>query len=85
MRDRRCKLDAMKMLTAKVVGGQLDVPVGILEEGTTVTILVPEHEDGEGFEVSEEQKALLLESLEQARRGEGVDGWKLLEELRGRS
>ncbi|HXT49473.1 MAG TPA: hypothetical protein VN811_00445 [Thermoanaerobaculia bacterium] len=75
----------MKMLTAKVVDGQLDVPVGTLEEGTTVTILVPELEDEEGFDVSEEQKALLLESLEQARRGEGVDGWKLLEELRGRS
>lgn len=75
----------MKMLTARVVDGQLDVPEGTLEEGITVTILVPEHEDDEGFGVTEEQKALLLESLEQARRGEGVDGWKLLEELRGRS
>jgi len=73
------------MLTAKVVDGQLDVPEGTLEEGITVTILVPEHEDGEGFDVSEEQRAILLESMEQARRGEGVDGWKLLEELRGRS
>lgn len=75
----------MKMLTAKVVQGQLDVPEGTFEEGITVTILVPENEDEEGFDVREEQRALLLEPLEQARRGEGVDGWKLLEELRGRS
>ena len=75
----------MKMLTAKVVDGQLDVPAGTFEEGLTVTILVPEHDDQEGFDVSDEQRAVLLESLEQARRGEGVDGWKLLEELRGRS
>jgi len=81
----RGKLTTMKLLTAKVVEGQLDVPEGTLEEGVTVTILVPEDEDRDGFEVTEEEKAFLLESLEQARRGETVDGWKLLEEIRGRS
>ena len=75
----------MKVLTAKVDHGGLDVPDGILEEGTTVTILVPEAEDEDGFHLSEEQRALLLESLEQAQRGAGIDGWKLLEELRARS
>jgi hypothetical protein len=75
----------MKMLTAKVVDGQLDVPEGTLEEGITVTILVPEDEDTEGFEVTAEERAILLDSLEQARRGEGVDGWALLKELRDRS
>ena len=75
----------MKMLTAKVVDGQLDVPEGTLEEGITVTILVPENEDTEGFEVTAGERAFLLESLEQARRGEGVDGWVLLKELRSRS
>lgn len=73
----------MKMLTAKVVDGQLDMPEGTLEEGVTVTILVPENE--EGFDLSEQDRAFLLESLDQARRGEGVDGWKLLQELRDRA
>lgn len=73
----------MKMLTAKVVDGQLDMPEGTLEEGVTVTILVPE--DEEGFDLSEQDRAFLLESLDQARRGEGVDGWKLLQELRDRA
>lgn len=65
--------------------GQQDVPEGTLEEGITVTILIPESEDEDGFEVSEEERALLLESLEQARRGKSVEGWELLEEIRGRS
>ena len=75
----------MKVLTAKVVDGQLDVPEGTLEEGITVTLLVPEREDEDGFDVTDEEKAFLLESLEQARRGEGVDGWQLLDGLRGRA
>lgn len=73
----------MKMLTAKVVDGRLDMPEGTLEEGITVTILVPE--DEEGFDLSEQDSAFLLESLDQARRDEGVDGWKLLQELRDRA
>ena len=73
------------MLTAKVIDGQLAVPDGTLEEGITVTILVPEAEDTEGFDVTEEERAFLLQSLEQARRGEGIDGWALLEELRSRA
>ena len=75
----------MKMLTAKVIDGHLDVPDGTLEEGITVTILVPEGSDTEGFEVTAEERAFLLDSLEQARRGEGVDGWALLRDLRDRS
>lgn len=73
----------MKMLTAKVVDGQLDMPEGTLEEGVTVTLLVPE--DEEGFDLSEQDRAFLLESLDQGRREEGVDGWKLLQELRDRA
>ena len=44
--------------------------------------LVPEREDGERFDVTDEEKALLLDSLEQARRGEGIDGWELLDQIR---
>ena len=70
----------MKVLTVKVVGGKLDVPDGTLEEGATVTLLVPEAE--EGFTLSQEEQALLLESIRQADRGEVVDGWQLLDDLR---
>jgi len=70
----------MKMLTAKVVDGQLDLPAGTLEEGVTVTLLVPEHE--EGFKLTEEQQEELAQALAEADRGEGVDGWQFLAELR---
>lgn len=44
-----------------------------------------EREVDDGFDVTDEEKVFLLECLEQARRGEGVDGWELLDELRSRS
>ena len=71
----------MKVLTARFVDGHLDVPEGSLREGDTVTLLVPE--DEEGFRLSAEEQALLLESIAQADRGEVVDGWQLLDELEG--
>ncbi len=70
----------MKVLTAKVSGGQLQIPEGILEDGAVVTLLVPEKE---GVELSAKEEALLLESITQAERGEVVDGWELLRDLRG--
>ncbi len=70
----------MKVLTAKVMdGGRLDVPEGSLREGDTVTLLVPEAE--EGFTLSPEEKASLLQAIAQADRGEVIDGWQLLSEL----
>jgi hypothetical protein len=69
----------MKMLTAKVIDGQLALPEGTLEEGVTVTILVPER--SEDFELSEEQQEELARALAEADRGEGIDGWQLLTEL----
>jgi hypothetical protein len=70
----------MKMLTAKVVDGQLDLPEGTLEEGVIVTLLVPEQE--EAFELTEEQQEELAQALAEADRGEGADGWQFLAELR---
>lgn len=69
----------MKVLSAKVIDGRLDVPEGSLQEGVTVTLLVPETEGG--FRLSSEDQALLLQSIHQADRGEVVDGWQLLEDL----
>ncbi|MEP7012018.1 MAG: hypothetical protein ABJC13_16960 [Acidobacteriota bacterium] len=68
------------MLTSQVVHGRLDVPEGSLPAGGTITLLVPEG-DEEGFELSNEDRALLLESIAQADRGQVIDGWKLLAEL----
>ena len=69
----------MKVLTAKVVDGQLDVPEGALHDGEIVTLLV--QGDEEEFNLSDEQRDFLTESLEQIRRGEWVEGWQLLEQL----
>jgi hypothetical protein len=60
-------------------GGRLDVPEGSFQEGDTVTLLVPEAE--EGFTLSPEERSSLLEAIAQADRGEVVDGWQLLSEL----
>jgi hypothetical protein len=70
----------MKLLTVKVLDGHLDIPEGCLREGDVVTLLVPEAE--QGFELTPEERAFLLESIAQADRGEVVDGWKLLDEIR---
>ena len=70
----------MKLLTAKFLDGHLDIPDGCLQEGDVVTLLVPEAE--QGFELTPEERTLLLESIAQADRGEVVDGWQLLDEIR---
>lgn len=69
----------MKMLTAKVVDGRLDVPSGILREGSAVTILVEEPEAD--FELSDAQVEFLRESRAQIARGEWISGEALLEDL----
>jgi len=70
----------MKMLTAKVIDGRLDVPEGLLAEGTTVTVLVPESE--EGFDLSDDDADFIRKSIAQIARGEWVDGDDLLRDLR---
>jgi hypothetical protein len=44
-----------------------------------MTLKAPEGE--EAFELSPEEKSLLLEAIAEADRGETVDGWQLLAEL----
>jgi len=72
----------MKILTARFINGRLDMPDGAVREGDTVTLLVPEHE-GEEYDLTEEETASLEEAIAEADRGEGIDGWRLLEELKG--
>ena len=69
----------MKLLSAKVVDGHLDLPEDALEDGVMVTVLIPEPPGG--FELTEVQRQELVQALAEADRGEGVDGWQLLEEL----
>lgn len=71
----------MKVMTAKVVKGQLDLPEGALKDGETVTLLVPEAEE-RGFRLSEEEQKEIRSAIEQAERGESVDGWQLLDQLK---
>lgn len=70
----------MKVLTARFAAGRLDLPEGSVREGDVVTLLVPE--DERGFTLTPEEHARLEAAIAQAERGEVVDGWKLLDELR---
>jgi hypothetical protein len=70
----------MRIVKGRVVEGRIEVPTGTVEEGTTVTVLVPDGE--EPFELSPDEVRELQASIDQASRGEVVDGWQLLSELR---
>lgn len=70
----------MRIATAKVVDGKLELEGEPLEDGVTVTVLVPERD--ETFELTPEEEAALGESLEQAAQGQFVDTAALLRELR---
>ncbi|HKO54584.1 MAG TPA: hypothetical protein VJ276_01830 [Thermoanaerobaculia bacterium] len=69
----------MKIVTGKVLDGQIVVDGHPFTEGEKVTVLG--HGDSERFRVTPEEKRLLLESIAQANRGELVDAEELLAEL----
>ena len=70
----------MRIATGKVVQGKLELEGDALEEGATVTVLVPEAD--ETFEFTPEEELALEESLKEAAQGHFVDGEALLRELR---
>jgi len=72
----------MKIVTGKVVDGKVEVSGLALEEGVSVTVVVPESED---FSLTPKQEAELLSAHEEIGRGEYVEGGDLLEELRSRT
>lgn len=69
----------MKIATGTVTHGTIVVEGEPFAEGEQVTVL--SHADGEPFQVTPEEKRLLLESIAQANRGEFVDADDLLAEL----
>ena len=74
------KLFGMRIATGKVVQGKLELDGDSLEEGATVTVLVPEPD--ESFELTPDEEAALEESLKEAAQGQFVDAKALLRELR---
>jgi hypothetical protein len=70
----------MRIATGKVIRGKLELDGDSLEEGATVTVLVPEPD--ETFTLTADEEVALEESLKQAARGEFVDADTLLRELR---
>ncbi len=70
----------VRIATGKVVQGKLELDGDSLEEGATVTVLVPEPD--ESFELTPDEEAALEASLKQAAQGQFVDTEALLRELR---
>ena len=69
----------MKIATGTVQHGQIVVEGQPFSEGEKVTIL--SYKEQQPFQVSPEEKRLLLESIAQANRGDFVDADELLSEL----
>lgn len=70
----------MKVATGIVVDGKVIVEGESLAEGSIVTVVA--REDDEGFDVSPEEEAALLAAMAEADRGELVSWKELREQLR---
>ena len=70
----------MKVATGIVVDGKVVVEGAALAEGSTVTVVL--RDDEEGFELTSEAEKELLESIAQIERGDFLTGEQLLERLR---
>lgn len=72
----------MKVATGRVESGKIVVDGNPFAEGSTVTVLAPE--DGEAFELSGDDEAALLAAIEEADRGDVIDGEQFLRHLGSR-
>jgi hypothetical protein len=70
----------MKVATGKVVDGKVVLEGEPLPEGSVVTVL--SREDEEGFDLSPEEEAALLAAIAEADRGELISWEELREQLR---
>ena len=71
----------MKVLTGKVVNGNVVVDDASLREGSLVTVVAAE-DDADRLELTLEQEKHLQLSIAEADQGDVVDGYALLEELK---
>jgi hypothetical protein len=69
----------MKVITGKVVAGRIVIEGEPLEEGSTVTVLAPEHD--ETFVLDSQAETALLDAMAEADRGEVVTDKRLLDKL----
>lgn len=69
----------MKVMTARVVDGKIDVGDVELEEGAAVAVLVSQTSD---FSLTEAEQEELELAVAEIRRGEFTDGRELLAELK---
>ncbi|MYM84408.1 hypothetical protein GTP44_20950 [Duganella sp. FT50W] len=69
----------MKIVTGKIIAGQIVVEEMPFDEGSSVTII--SHDESQTFELTSEEEAELLLSLEEAERGETISAQDLLESL----
>ena len=72
----------MKLVTGKVVDGKVSLPEGEFEEGSPVAVLAAS--PSEPISLSPAEEEALLESLNDIRSGNFVDGEDLIRSLRAR-
>ncbi len=72
----------MKLVTAQVVDGRIEVPPEIVD-GSQVAILAADDEVPFALSPGEEQE--LSAALAEIEAGSYVDGWKLLGEIKAKS
>ncbi len=72
-------MSVMKVMTARVVDGKIDVGDVELEEGAAVAVLVSQTSD---FLLTESEQEELELAVAEIRRGEYTDGRELLTELK---
>ena len=70
----------MRVMTARVVDGKIDVGDAELRDGAAVAVLIP---DASGFHLSEDDQEDLELALSEIQHGAYTDGRELLRELKG--
>jgi hypothetical protein len=68
----------MRITKGKVVNGHIEVEDEILDEGSSVTVLVS---DESTFTLTDQEEVALLESIAEANRGELLDSNDVLRRL----
>lgn len=70
----------MRVMTARVVDGKIDVADAEIREGATVAVLIP---GSSGFELSDDEQEDLELALLEIQEGNYTDGRELVRELKG--